>query len=101
MFIDMLYNANDPIIFGKLNCVTDSQFNDSSITYVISSSLSTFDCTGNQIDYTPKIGIDSTNGNIASFESLSTDKFCDSSFLITVKQDDSNLLSIIYFFLNI
>jgi hypothetical protein len=90
----MLYNANDPIIFGKINCVSDSPFNDSSITYIISSSLATFDCKGNQIEYTPKIGIDSTNGNIASFESLSTDKFCDSSFLITVKQDDSNILSI-------
>ena len=85
----MLYNANEPIMFGQINCISDSPFNDSSINYVISSSLATFDCKGNQIDYTPKIGIDSTNGNIASFESLSTDKFCDSSFLITVRQDDS------------
>jgi hypothetical protein len=95
----MLSNANDPAIFGQLNCVSNSPFNDSSITYAISSSLATFDCKGNQIDYTPKIGIDSTNGNLASFENLNTDKFCDSTFTISVRQDDTELLSIHFLYL--
>ena len=77
-----------PFILGQLKCTTNSlaiasTSNDTIIRYEISSSLSTFDCTGTRVSYTPNLGIDFYSGFLAGFENFSREKFCDSTFMIT------------------
>ena len=81
-------------ILGQVNCYSSSLFNDTSIFYDITAPLATYDCRGNHISYIPNIGIDSNKGKVVSFEVLSRQKFCDTTFKIIVSKDDQTVISI-------
>lgn len=87
------WNLNNPIILGQIRCQSNSLFNDTPILYDISRPLATFDCFGKRIDYTPNIGVDSSNGKIVSFEELSRANFCDITFTIMAKKDQTSVAS--------
>lgn len=89
----MKWNADGPTVLGKIKCFSSSLFNDTPILYDISKPLAAFDCNGNRIEYIPNIGVDSSNGNIVSFEVLIRSLFCDITFTIIAKQDQISVAS--------
>lgn len=108
-------NTHVPFILGQLKCsitngliVTPSLNETPPIHYEISSPLSTFDCSGKRVSYTPNVGIDFYSGKLAGFENFSQEKFCDSTFMIKaqIENDASvtgkrmNLLKKSFFILN-
>jgi hypothetical protein len=78
--------------------VSSSLFDDSPIFYDISKPLNTFDCSGNMIQFIPYIGIDSETGNIAVFGEMSRDTFCDATFMLEARKDDTSISSRIFSF---
>jgi hypothetical protein len=85
------------ILSSKINCISNSYFNDTPILYDISRPLATFDCLGNLINYTPNIGVDSTNGAIVSFEILHRNTFCDITFSVIARIDQTSVTSIMLY----
>jgi hypothetical protein len=90
---DIKPELNIPAFLGQIECISSSLFNDTPILYDISYPLATFDCNGNRINYTPKIGVDSKKGTLVSFEKLSRSMFCDSSFKFVISKDDKTVTS--------
>lgn len=75
---------------GRVKCFTNKTVGgNSEVFYELSLPQNVFDCGGRRLEnVVPRIGINSTTGDIVALGSLRREEFCDCTYYITARKDD-------------